>query len=279
MKRADLHSHTTMSDGTQTPTAVVELAAKLGLGAVAITDHDTTGGYQEAFEAGKRLGIEVIPAVEMSTVLDGQSIDILAYFIDPNHPTFRNLLQRQRNMRQDRNRLVLEKLNQLGIKMDLNEVESKQEGSSTEKNAGRVHIGQILVERGLVSDLNEAFDKYLGKDGLAFVSLNNTSPQEAIHAVKECGGVAVIAHPGLYHRDDLIPTIVEMGLTGLEVNHPDHTEEDKARYAALAEKLNLIATAGSDYHGVRNGQMHHANLGTCTVTLDIVEQLRRAAKK
>jgi predicted metal-dependent phosphoesterase TrpH len=279
MMRADLHSHTTMSDGTMSPGAVVELAAELGLAAVAITDHDTTGGYLEAREVGEKLGVEVIPAVEMSTVLDGQAIDILAYFIDPNYPAFRNLLDRQRNTRKERNRLVLEKLNQLGIAITMEEVESKQEGKSDQKNAGRVHIGQILVDRGLVSDLNEAFDKYLGQDGVAFVRLNNTTPNEAIHAIKEAGGVAVIAHPGLYHRDDLIPMIAEMGLTGLEVHHPDHTKEDKARYEALAEALNLIPTAGSDYHGVRNGQMHHAILGTCTTSYSTVERLRAAANK
>jgi predicted metal-dependent phosphoesterase TrpH len=279
MKRADLHSHTTMSDGTQTPTEVVELAAQLGLGAVAITDHDTTGGFEEAYQAGEKLGVEVIPAVEMSTVYDNQSIDILGYFIDPNHLAFRKLLDKQRTIRQTRNRLVLDKLETLGISIDIKEIDAQQEGTSTEKNAGRVHIGQILVERGLVGDLNEAFDKYLGADGLAFVSLNNTSPQESIEAVKACGGVTVIAHPGLYKRDDLIPIIAKMGLTGLEVNHPDHTEEDKRRYAALAQQLNLIPTSGSDYHGVRNGQMHHAILGTCTVSLDIVEQLRSASKR
>ncbi|MCH5583934.1 PHP domain-containing protein [Shimazuella sp. AN120528] len=279
MKRADLHSHTIMSDGTQTPTAVVELAAKLGLEAIAITDHDTAGGYQEALIAGQKLGVEIVPAVEMSTVLDGQAIDILAYFIDPNHPTFQGLLDRQRNMRKERNRLVLEKLEQLGISITIDEVESKQESNAEQKNVGRVHIGQILVERGLVGDLNEAFDKYLGTDGEAFVRLNNTSPDEAIQAIKEAGGVAVMAHPGLYHRDDLIPTIVEMGLTGIEVNHPDHTEEDKIRYEAFAEQFNLIPTAGSDYHGVRNGQMHHANLGTCTTPYSTVERLRAAANK
>lgn len=279
MKKADLHSHTIMSDGTQTPTAVVELAAKLGLKAVAITDHDTAGGYQEALTAGKKLGVEVVPAVEMSTVLDGQAIDILAYFIDPDHPAFRQLLDKQRNIRKERNRLVLEKLEQLGIEITIDEVESKQEGTTDQKNVGRVHIGQVLVEKGLVSDLNEAFDKYLGTDGVAFVRLNNTTPAEAIRAIKEAGGVAVMAHPGLYHRDDLIPVIVEMGLTGIEVNHPDHTEEDKIRYKALAEEFNLIPTAGSDFHGVRNGQMHHANLGTCTTPYSTVDRLREAAKK
>jgi 3',5'-nucleoside bisphosphate phosphatase len=279
MKKADLHSHTIMSDGTQTPTEVVELAAKLGLKAIAITDHDTAIGYQEALTAGEKLGVEIVPAVEMSTVLDGQAIDILAYFIDPDHATFRKLLARQRNMRRERNRLVLEKLGKLGISITVDEVESKQEGSAYQKNVGRVHIGQILVERGLVCDLNEAFDKYLGTEGLAFVSLNNTSPNEAIQAIKEAGGVAVIAHPGLYHRDDLIPTIVEMGLTGIEVNHPDHTDEDKVRYETFAETFNLIPTAGSDYHGIRNGQMHHANLGTCTTPYSTVERLRSAANK
>lgn len=279
MKKADLHSHTIMSDGTQTPTAVVELAAKLGLKAVAITDHDTAEGYQEALTAGEKLGVEVVPAVEMSTVLDGQAIDILAYFIDPDHPAFRRLLDKQRNIRKERNRLVLEKLEQLGIVITIDEVESKQEGTTDQKNVGRVHIGQVLVEKGLVSDLNEAFDKYLGTDGAAFVRLNNTTPAEAIRAIKEAGGVAVMAHPGLYHRDDLIPVIVEMGLTGIEVNHPDHTEEDKIRYKALAEEFNLIPTAGSDFHGVRNGQMHHANLGTCTTPYSTVDRLRKAANK
>jgi 3',5'-nucleoside bisphosphate phosphatase len=279
MKKADLHSHTTMSDGTLSPKSVVELAAKLELGAIAITDHDTTFGLQEATEAGRKLGVEVIPAVEISTMWEEISIDILAYFIDPDHLVFRQALDKQRKVRQERNKLVLERLEQLGIFITNEEIQARQKGLSTERNVGRVHVGEILIEKGLVSDLNEAFDKYLGKDGLAYVSLNRTTPHEAIQVIQASGGVAVLAHPGLYNRDDLIPFIAQSGLTGLEVNHPDHPEDTKKKYLALADSLGLIPTAGSDFHGVRNGQVHHANLGTCTVPMNTVEALRRAAGK
>ena len=253
MKKADLHSHTTMSDGILTPKELVKLAAEVGLSIVAITDHDTTGGFLEAMQVGHELGVEVIPAVEMSTMWEDVSIDILGYFIQPDHPALRIALNKQRELRKERNKLIIDRLLQLGISISEEEVQARQEGTATEKNAGRVHIGEILIEKGLVADLNEAFDKYLGKDGLAYVNLNRTTPQEAIQVIQASGGVAVIAHPGLYKRDDLIPRIAKFGLTGLEVNHPDHTEEDKKRYLAIAESLDLIPTAGSDFHGERNG--------------------------
>lgn len=279
MKRADLHAHTTMSDGTLTPAALVELAAQLDLAAIAVTDHDTTGAFQEAEAKGKELGVEVIPAVEMSSIWGDVSIDILGYFIDPSHPELRKTLDKKREVRQTRNKLVLDRLRELGIDISPEELQARQHGSSSEQNAGRVHIGEILIEKGLVGNLNEAFDKYLGRQGLAYVSLNHTTPQEAIKAIHASGGVAVIAHPGLYKRDDLIPKIAAMGLTGLEVNHPDHPVAEKQKYLALAESLGLIPTAGSDFHGIRNGQMHHANLGTCTVPLSTVEKLRSVASK
>lgn len=279
MQRADLHSHTTMSDGIHTPTEVVTLAAELGLAAVAITDHDTTAGYYEAQQAGKRLGVEVIPAVEISTIIDDRPIDILGYFINPDHPALIQFLQRQQAARVLRNERILKRLAEIGIVITNEELEDNRGDDTEDANAGRVHIGEILIQRGLVSNLNEAFAKYLGKDGLAFVPLNNTHPKEAIAVVNESGGVAVVAHPGLYGRDDLLPQIASLGLTGLEVNHPDHTEDDKIKYRQLAEQLKLIPTAGSDYHGVRNGKMHHANLGTCTVSIDVVEQLRAATQK
>jgi predicted metal-dependent phosphoesterase TrpH len=278
MKKADLHAHTTMSDGILSPKELVELAVKMGLAVIAITDHDTTGGFQEAMEVGQKLGVEVIPAVEMSTMWDDVAIDILGYFIQPDHPVLRLALDKQRELRQERNKLILDRLSQLGISITEEEVQARQEGTSTEKNAGRVHIGEILIEKGLVADLNEAFDKYLGKDGIAYVNLNRTTPQEAIQVIQASGGVAVIAHPGLYKRDDLIPEIAEAGLTGLEVNHPDHPEEDKQKYLAMAVSLGLIPTAGSDFHGERNGHMHHANLGTCVVPISTVEKLRAKAK-
>jgi predicted metal-dependent phosphoesterase TrpH len=279
MKRADLHSHTTISDGSHTPTEVVTIAAKLGLAAIAITDHDSIAGIYEAQQAGKRLGVEVIPAVEISTIIDERPIDILGYFVDPDYPVLKHFLQRQQAARVLRNERILQRLAEIGIIISNKELEANRGDDSEDANAGRVHIGQILIQRGFVKDLNEAFAKYLGKDGLAFVPLNNTHPQEAIAVVNESGGVAVVAHPGLYGRDDLLPQIAALGLTGLEVNHPDHTENDITKYQEIAKQLHLIPTAGSDYHGLRNGKMHHANLGTCTVSMDIVEQLRAASKK
>ncbi|SFJ06742.1 PHP domain-containing protein [Thermoflavimicrobium dichotomicum] len=276
MSLADLHAHTTASDGLFSPRDLVKHAHAKGLQAVAITDHDTVDGVEEARQEGEKWGIEVVPGVELSTLWHGKEIHVLGYYIETNHSHLLEKLQAQRDTRKLRNQMMIEKLNELGIPIQMDDVLKKKRSHSSKLNVGRPHIAEVLVEMGVVSSINEAFDKYLGKDGLAYVTPQRISPFEAIDLIKKSGGVAVLAHPGLYKQDDLIPQLVSHGLVGLEVNHPDHTDEDKKRYQEWVKKYHLIATAGSDFHGERQGSMYHAELGTCTVALSQLEALKKA---
>lgn len=275
LQRVDLHSHTTASDGLFSPTEIVRLARQNGLKAVAITDHDIVSGIDEAIHEGKKLGIEVIPGVEISTLWKGKEIHMLGLFIDYKDQNLLEKLEKQRDVRHRRNQLMIEKLNQLGISITMEEVEAKKRGNSTKRNLGRPHIAEVLIEKGIVRTMDEAFDQYLGHDGKAYVTPERITPFEAIEWIHQSRGAAVIAHPGIYEQDDLIPLLVKKGLDGIEVNHPDHSDEDRKRYKVLAEDFKLIMTAGSDFHGERHGSMYHAPLGTCTVSYEQVLLLKQ----
>ncbi|MDN4594900.1 PHP domain-containing protein [Polycladomyces subterraneus] len=276
---ADLHIHTTASDGLFSPEEVVRMAKDKGLRAIAITDHDTVGGVAQAAAAAAHLGIELVPGIEISTLADGQDVHVLGYFVDTKQEWFLKRLQSLRNTREERNRKIIEKLNELGIAITWEEVQTKKRGASPEKNIGRPHIAELLVDKGIVRSMDEAFERYLGKDGAAYVTTRRITPFEAIDLIKEAGGVPVLAHPGLYENDELVEEIIAHGLVGLEVYHPDHDEERTERYREMAERHGLIVTAGSDFHGERHGSMFHAPIGTKTVVYKQVERLKSAARK
>lgn len=288
--RADLHTHTIASDGMETPAANVRLAAELGLAALAITDHDTTAGVREAMLEGERLGVHVVPGVELSTEADHTDIHLLAYYTDLDDERWQDRLQQLRNVRNVRNELIVERLRALGIDITLAEVEQQtrvartngtvltSEEKSSEQTTGRPHIAQALLAKGVVTTIKEAFDRYLAQGAAAYVNPPRVHPVEAIEWVKEAGGVPVIAHPGLYNRDDLVEQLIRAGVAGIEVYHSDHEEQDIQRYGELASKYGVIATGGSDFHGFRQGKAFHGPLGSVTVDLSIVKQLREAAR-
>lgn len=276
--KADLHSHTTASDGVQKPSVNVKLAKEAGLKAVGITDHDTVAGIEEAFRAGREIGIEVVPGIEISTSSGGQDIHMLGYYINHRDESFLEKLRELRDVRERRNEMMLDKLAELGISITMEELKARKKGEMKERNIGRPHIAEILIERGIVGSLEEAFELFLGREGKAYVNPERISPEEAVGMIIAAGGAPVLAHPGLYRQDELIPQLVRAGLKGIEVYHPDHSEEDEARYLATAERFGLIVTAGSDFHGERNGRVFHGKLGSKTVPYETVEQLREAAK-
>jgi 3',5'-nucleoside bisphosphate phosphatase len=279
MAKVDFHSHSTASDGLFSPRDVVRLAESAGLAAVGITDHDTVAGVEEALAEGEKRGITVVPGVEISTLWQGKEIHMLGLFVIPDHPHLLNKLEEQRNKRKERNRMIINNLNQLGISITMEEVMEKKRGKGKDLNVGRPHIAEVLIDKGIVHTMDEAFDQYLGKDGKAYATPERISPFAAIELIHASGGAAVLAHPGLYEQDDLIPLLVSKGLDGIEVNHPDHPEDAKEKYREMAKAFGLIATAGSDFHGERNGSMYHAPLGTCTTDVSVVELLRQAAQK
>ncbi|MGE5704854.1 MAG: PHP domain-containing protein [Clostridia bacterium] len=272
-KRADLHTHTIASDGTCSPEENVRIAKEQGIEILAITDHDTVAGVAEAVEAGANQGVEVVPGVEISSFANGQDIHVLGYFVPYQSEEFQTTLAHLREARSERNKLIVEKLQELGIDISLADIYARKQG--TEKNVGRPHIAEELVRLGVVESIGEAFDKYLGKDGAAYATPKRFSPQEAIKLIRSVGGVAVLAHPGIYGDDELVEELIVFGLDGIEVWHPDHDEAAVTRYRKLAEEYGLIMTGGSDFHGWRGEEPFHAMLGSSTTVDTAVAKLQK----
>jgi len=268
MQRADLHAHTTASDGTFTPRELVELAQVNGLAAVAVTDHDTTAGLAEALATGAELGVEVVPGIELSTTFEEREVHVLGYYYDPQHPELLALTQRMRDDRLDRMGKMIEKLQQAGVQISRAEVEAEAQGGAV----GRPHIARVLMRNGYVQNIPDAFHQYLGTGKIGYVERLKITPAEAVMLILEAGGVPVIAHPGLVGKDYLFDELVPLGLVGLEAYHPDHDPDERTHYAALAKHHGLLATGGSDFHG--GGAEHRGALGSVHVSLDVVRHLQ-----
>lgn len=278
-QRYDLHSHTTASDGTNAPAVNVRLAQEAGLHGLAITDHDTVAGVRAAAAEGQRLGVEVVPGVEISTVSGGQDIHVLGYYIDIEDSQFLQRLEQLRRTRDLRNDMILAKLDELGLRVTMDEVlEQSRKKPGKDETVGRPHIAAVLVNKGYVADMSEAFERYLGKDGAAYVNPPRIRPEDAVDWIREAGGVPVLAHPGLYNDDELVVRLIDYGIAGIEAYHSDHTPETEAHYAELAERHQLIVTAGSDFHGSRGGVVFHAHLGARYTGVAAVERLQAASR-
>lgn len=260
MSGIDLHAHTAFSDGTFTPEELMDLAFRRGLSAVAVTDHDTTDGLPESARAAERRGIELVPGVEFSASLDGTSVHVLCYWMDPGHPEFVAELRRLRDDRFRRGELMVEKLHQLGYPISFERVRQIAAG----KTIVRPHIAQALVEAGLVPTERDAFTPELIADkGRADVPKHALHPLDALDLITRVGGVCVLAHPGMWGRqqevpDELIEAMASRGMAGLEVDHPDHTPQQRERYRDMARTLDLAVTGASDCHGTR---YHPVRLG------------------
>lgn len=278
-RRFDLHTHTRASDGMNAPAENVGLAKKHGLAGLAVTDHDTVAGVKEALAEGERLGVLVVPGVEISTRAEGKDIHVLGYFLNVEDPVLLERLSGLRSTRDERNGLIIEKLRQLGIPITLEEViAGLGRDLKPDESVGRPHIADALVRKGFAVDLRDAFDRYLGEGKPGYASLPRIAPEAAMDWIRDAGGVPVLAHPGLYGDDELVKEVIDRGRpAGLEVFHSDHGPEEERRYLSLAEHYGLIPTGGSDYHGVRQGKVFHGELGSRFVSGDVIEQLRKAA--
>jgi predicted metal-dependent phosphoesterase TrpH len=266
---ADLHTHTTASDGACTPTENVRIASEAGLSVIAITDHDTIAGLSEAIEAGRQYGVKIVPGVEISTAIGRKDIHILGYNMDVTNESFLSFLTSQQNARAYRNIQLIERLAELNIHVTIEEILAHTptlEGRAA--SIGRPHFAQALIRRGLVGSMREAFDVYLAGKGTAFVSIPRIKPEEAIAQIRAAGGLAVLAHPGIYHNDEYVKQILDYGIDGIEAYHSDHSPEEEARYAALAEEYEIVTTAGSDFHGTRNGEVFHGPIGHRKISCD-----------
>jgi hypothetical protein len=270
--RIDLHTHTTASDGLLDAAALLAEAATHGVRLLAVSDHDTTAAVDPALEAGRRAGVEVWPAVELSCDVEAGEVHMLGYFIDHHLPWFEALLVRLRDGRVRRAERMVERLAALGVPVDYGRVVALAGGGAI----GRPHVARALVEAGWVRDLPEAFDRFIGRNGPAYVERVKMTPSEAVAIIQSAGGLAVLAHPG-WGQDALIPTLIAAGLDGIEVYYPDHTPTMVARYREIAERHGLLITGGTDFHG--GDLATRVSIGNQYVPEEIVPALREAARR
>lgn len=272
----DLHVHTSFSDGTFTPAEVMSLANERGITTLAITDHDTTKGWTDAQAEADAAGIELVTGIEFSASYQGSSVHVLSYWPDPENDELVAELQRLHDDRFLRGEKMVAKLQDLGYPITFERVREIAEGD----NIVRPHVAQALVEAGVVPTLKDAFTEELIADGgKADVQKHALHPMDALALIKQAGGICVLAHPGMWGSqgelpDELIEEMAAGGMTGLEVDHPDHDEDQRARYRAMAERLDLIPTGSSDCHGNRYDPVR---LGCATTAPEAFDALRAAA--
>lgn len=252
----DLHVHSTASDGTLTPSEILAQAVRLGLKAIAITDHDTLSGSVAALDGGIPAALKFVTGIEISAAappgfsVDG-SVHILGYGIDPQHAALNEMLDKLKFAREKRNPQIIARLNALGMGLQLEEL-VRLVGKAT---AGRPHIAQLMVKKGMAQSIDDAFDRFLGKHKPAYVDKYRVPMAVAIDAIDQAGGVAVLAHPFLNRLTDpqtfesFLLTLKSMGLKGIEAIYPDHSPSVTADYCRLARKHNLLVTGGTDFHG------------------------------
>ena len=271
--RIDLHTHTTASDGLLSPEALVQLARDAGVTVLAVADHDTTAGVDPAIAAGRRLGVEVIPAVEINTDVEDAEVHVLGYYVGHAQDWFQEFLGSLRDGRENRAERMVGKLNALGIPIEYARVRALAEGA-----VGRPHVARALIEAGAVRSTEEAFQKYLGRGGPAYVERMKVTPEDAVRVIRRAGGIAVLAHPGWGVRDELIPPLVDAGLEGLEAYYPDHTPAMTDRFLELAARYHLLVTGGTDFHG--GDVATRVAIGSQYVPPDVVDRLKaRYAEK
>jgi predicted metal-dependent phosphoesterase TrpH len=266
----DLHTHSTVSDGTQSPAQVVASAAEVGVDVLALTDHDSTGGWEEASQAARRLGVALVPGLEISCSRDGISIHLLSYLHDPHEQQLSAVLRAARDSREQRAQRMVELLAQ-DVDLTWEAVLEQVEPGAT---IGRPHIADALVARGVVADRTEAFAGVLSARGPYYVRHYAPDPAEAVGLVLGAGGVPVMAHPAASSRgkvvaDSVIEELADAGLAGLEVDHLDHTRAERAHLHQLALRWGLLETGSSDYHG--EGKANR--LAECTTAPDVFEAI------
>jgi predicted metal-dependent phosphoesterase TrpH len=269
--RIDLHTHSAASDGTDSPAELVRNAAAAGLDVVALTDHDTVGGYAEAAAALPGTDLTLVTGAELSCRVDGVSMHMLAYLFDPAEPELYAARELVRDDRVPRARGMVAKLQELGVPVTWERVaEIAGDGS-----VGRPHIATAMVELGVVPTVSDAFtSQWLANDGRAYVEKAEFDPFEAVRLVKAAGGVTVFAHPGAHKRGETVPdetiaALAAAGLAGLDVDHVDHDDATRERLRGLAGELSVLATGSSDYHGTRKP----VPLGACRTAPDVYERL------
>ncbi|MBN2096931.1 MAG: PHP domain-containing protein [Candidatus Omnitrophica bacterium] len=267
IKYADLHLHSTFSDGTFSPEELVNLAQGKGLCCIAITDHDEVSAIAPASAAGKSCGLEVIPGVELSAEIDDCEVHILGYFIDWQASWFQQRLEKIRAVREKRIFAITEKLKSFGIDLDPEQILRQAHPGSV----GRLHIARLLKEKGYVASIPEAFSSYLGNDRPCYVKKFKLTPGEAIEMIRQVNGLSVLAHPYHLSDDKITSDFVRWGIRGLEAYYPEHTPAATEHYLKLAEKNGLLVTGGSDCHGFGKDK---SMLGAVKIPYQLVQALK-----
>ena len=273
----DLHTHSNASDGRNTPAEVIALADRIGLAAAAITDHDTTAGLAEARTAAESFGdLHFVPGIELSAKFSSGTLHILGLGIDQEAPDLRALTRNLVEARNQRNPKIIARLQELGMDVDISDVLAVMSGSPTsvrDRIVGRMHIAEALRRKGYVHSTAEAFERYLGDTGSAFVDKERLTPREVIEPIHRAGGLAILAHPvHLVYENSaqlalMVRRLVDAGIDGLEVVHPDHSPFQARTYLQLARRLGLMVSGGSDYHGQAKP---HVRLGHPRVPLTLL---------
>ena len=275
MSQVDLHIHSTASDGKFSPEAIVGKAAELGLTVIALTDHDSVDGIAPALRAGRAFPrLKVIPAVEISTDTPGGQAHVLGYFIDYTSTELKSALERFHSSRRRRAQGMIARLGDLGIHIDWERVQE----IAGDGSIGRPHIVQAMLEKKYITTFGEAFDKYIGHDGPAYVERDKMTPAEAVELILRSKGLPVLAHPfTVTDPEALIIKLKAAGLIGIEAYYKDYTDDEIKSLVSLADKYGLIATGGTDYHGIDN--IGEIMLGGVDVPLESAEKLTALADK
>ncbi len=276
--------HTTHSDGSYSPEALMRYCAEKKLACVSVTDHDTMSSYEPCAREAEKLGIELVPGIELSAVFEPGTLHVLGYFLDRNHPDLKRKLEEIQIARRERNPGIIRKLNESGIEITMKEVlEEAFSGASKEvpenlKQIGRPHFAKVLVKKGVVKDAREAFEKYLAKGRPAYIDKRRIEAREAIELIQKAGGVASVAHPKQMKLNDgeldrEIEKLAGYGLAGIEVYNSCQNMEEQGVYLKIAKRYNLVVTAGSDFHGT---QKPGVDLGSYGIQMgyEMVERLR-----
>jgi 3',5'-nucleoside bisphosphate phosphatase len=276
MERIDLHVHTNKSDGTFSPEQVADYAHSIGLKAIAVTDHDAVAGIGPAIEQAKKYELEIVPGIEISAEwTEGKiemEIHMLGYFIEWQNQNLHKRLKDLSAARIERAEKIIEKLKQHRMSIDMEDV---LEFAPSTESVGRLHIAQAMLKQGCVLSINHAFDQYIGNNKSCYAPKYQLSPEGAIQFIKEMGGIAVIAHPGLLDQsfaDNLIHRLIAGGLDGIEIYYPEHREGTIKYLEGIAGMNNLLATGGTDCHGLAK---NHILMGTLDIPYELLEKMKQ----
>ncbi len=274
-KYIDLHTHSLKSDGSMTPAEVVREAKRAGLSAIALSDHDTVDGLPEAIEEGKKIGVEVVPAIEFS-VQSKTETHILGYFIDYENPELKKTLKEVVDLRIERNHVTTQRLNELGFDITLEEVRALAPNNFV----GRAHFARVLMDKGYTQSVKEGFDKYMSAGQYAYCEKQRLTAKDAVTLIKKCGGLSFVAHPHLIKISDeeLVGFLKELksyGLDGIEGYYTDYTPEMQEKFQAMAKKLGLMISGGTDFHAQMKPHISiGTGLGNMKIPYEVLEKIK-----